>query len=160
MSSTPLAERNTDIIILLQILAGELISDMIHRDPQSRPPAKCIGNHPIFWTDQKILAFLQDVSDRVEKLQFNVEPLKSLEKNGNIVVLDDWNIHLDPIITEDLRKFRGYMGASVRDLLRALRNKVRLLFETFSLKIMRLGKDSFYDFVVVVQVLCCPLNVV
>lgn len=127
-----LAGRNTDIIILLQILAGELISDMIHRDPQSRPPAKCIGNHPIFWTDQKILAFLQDVSDRVEKLQFNVEPLKSLEKNGNIVVLDDWNIHLDPTITEDLRKFRGYMGASVRDLLRALRNKVRLLFETFS----------------------------
>nr|XP_013098827.1 unnamed protein product [Stomoxys calcitrans] len=105
------------------ILAGELISDMIHRDPQCRPPAKCIGNHPTFWTDKKILAFLQDVSDRVEKLQFNVEPLKSLEKNGTIVVLEDWNIHLDPIITEDLRKFRGYMGASVRDLLRALRNK-------------------------------------
>lgn len=97
---------------------------MIHRDPQCRPPAKCIGNHPLFWNDKKILAFLQDVSDRVEKLQFNVEPLKSLEKNGNIVVLEDWNLHLDPIITEDLRKFRGYMGASVRDLLRALRNKV------------------------------------
>ncbi|XP_075146915.1 serine/threonine-protein kinase/endoribonuclease Ire1 [Haematobia irritans] len=105
------------------ILAAELISDMIHRDPQCRPPAKCIGNHPIFWTDKKILSFLQDVSDRVEKLQFNVEPLKSLEKNGNIVVLEDWNLHLDPVITEDLRKFRGYMGASVRDLLRALRNK-------------------------------------
>ncbi|XP_061395116.1 serine/threonine-protein kinase/endoribonuclease IRE1-like [Musca vetustissima] len=105
------------------ILATELISDMIHRDPQCRPPAKCIGNHPLFWNDKKILAFLQDVSDRVEKLQFNVEPLKSLEKNGNIVVLEDWNLHLDPIITEDLRKFRGYMGASVRDLLRALRNK-------------------------------------
>lgn len=97
---------------------------MINKDPQCRPPARCIGNHPIFWNNQKILAFLQDVSDRVEKLQFNVEPLKSLEKNGSIVVLDDWNLHLDPLITEDLRKFRGYMGASVRDLLRALRNKV------------------------------------
>ncbi|KNC31642.1 hypothetical protein FF38_11092 [Lucilia cuprina] len=105
------------------ILAEQLISDMIHKDPQFRPPARCIGNHPIFWNNQKILAFLQDVSDRVEKLQFNVEPLKSLEKNGSIVVLEDWNLHLDPIITEDLRKFRGYMGASVRDLLRALRNK-------------------------------------
>lgn len=97
---------------------------MIHKDPQLRPPARCIGNHPIFWNDSKILAFLQDVSDRVEKQQFNVEPLKSLEKNGTLVVLEDWNEHLDPIITMDLRKYRGYMGASVRDLLRALRNKV------------------------------------
>lgn len=116
--------RTNYIFCYIKILAEQLISDMIHRDPQCRPPARCIGNHPIFWNNQKILAFLQDVSDRVEKLQFNVEPLKSLEKNGSIVVLEDWNLHLDPIITEDLRKFRGYMGASVRDLLRALRNKV------------------------------------
>lgn len=97
---------------------------MIQKDAQYRPSARYIGNHPIFWNNQKILAFLQDVSDRVEKLQFHIEPLKSLEKNGKIVVLDDWNLHMDPLITEDLRKYRGYMGASVRDLLRALRNKV------------------------------------
>ncbi|XP_037946227.1 serine/threonine-protein kinase/endoribonuclease IRE1 [Teleopsis dalmanni] len=105
------------------ILAEQLIADMIHNDAQCRPLARSIGNHPIFWNDQKILAFLQDVSDRVEKLQFHVEPLKSLEKNGRIVVHEDWNLHLDPLITDDLRKYRGYMGASVRDLLRALRNK-------------------------------------
>ncbi|KAH8273177.1 hypothetical protein KR018_010982 [Drosophila ironensis] len=105
------------------ILAEQLISDMIHKDPQSRPPARCISNHPLFWDEPKMLSFLQDVSDRVEKLQFHAEPLKSLEKNGRLVVLDDWNLHLDPLITEDLRKYRGYMGASVRDLLRALRNK-------------------------------------
>ncbi|XP_034663834.1 serine/threonine-protein kinase/endoribonuclease IRE1 [Drosophila subobscura] len=105
------------------VLAEQLISDMIHKDPQSRPPARCIGNHPLFWDEPKMLSFLQDVSDRVEKLQFHAEPLKSLEKNGRIVVLDDWNEHLDPMITDDLRKYRGYMGASVRDLLRALRNK-------------------------------------
>ncbi|XP_064552906.1 serine/threonine-protein kinase/endoribonuclease IRE1 [Drosophila montana] len=105
------------------VLAEQLISDMIHKDPQSRPPARCIGNHPLFWDEPKMLSFLQDVSDRVEKLQFHAEPLKSLEKNGRIVVLDDWNMHLDALITDDLRKYRGYMGASVRDLLRALRNK-------------------------------------
>ncbi|ALC47341.1 Ire1 [Drosophila busckii] len=105
------------------ILAEQLISDMIHKDPQSRPPARCIGNHPLFWDEPKMLSFLQDVSDRVEKLQFHAEPLKSLEKNGRIVVLEDWNMHLDALITDDLRKYRGYMGASVRDLLRALRNK-------------------------------------
>lgn len=31
---------------------------------------------------------------------------------------------MDPLITSDLRKYRGYQGNSVRDLLRALRNKV------------------------------------
>ncbi|XP_036324827.1 serine/threonine-protein kinase/endoribonuclease IRE1 [Rhagoletis pomonella] len=105
------------------ILAEQLIADMIHKDAQCRPLARCISAHPVFWNNQKILAFLQDVSDRVEKLQFHVEPLKSLEKNGRCIVRDDWNAHVDPLITEDLRKYRGYMGASVRDLLRALRNK-------------------------------------
>ncbi|XP_054726618.1 serine/threonine-protein kinase/endoribonuclease IRE1 [Anastrepha obliqua] len=105
------------------ILAEQLIADMIHNDAQCRPLARCISAHPVFWNNQKILAFLQDVSDRVEKLQFHVEPLKSLEKNGRYIVRNDWNAHVDPLITDDLRKYRGYMGASVRDLLRALRNK-------------------------------------
>uniref|UniRef100_A0A1B0BLV8 non-specific serine/threonine protein kinase n=1 Tax=Glossina palpalis gambiensis TaxID=67801 RepID=A0A1B0BLV8_9MUSC len=105
------------------ILAGQLIVDMIHKEPQSRPSANCIRNHPVFWNNQTILAFFQDVSDRVEKLQFDIEPLKSLERNGSFVVLGDWHLHLDSVITIDLRKYRGYMGASVRDLLRALRNK-------------------------------------
>lgn len=67
----------------------------------------------------------QDVSDRVEKLDYSVNPLKTLEKNGKIVVRDDWNLHLHESITADLRKYRGYHGNSVRDLLRALRNKVK-----------------------------------
>lgn len=97
---------------------------MIQQNPQRRPPAVSVINHPVFWNNQRILMFLQDVSDRVEKLQFDVEPLKSLERNGKIVVLNDWNLLLDPLLSEDLRKFRGYRGESVRDLLRALRNKV------------------------------------
>lgn len=43
-----------------------------------------------------------------------------------MVVRDDWNLHLHELITADLRKYRGYHGNSVRDLLRALRNKVFL----------------------------------
>lgn len=64
------------------------------------------------------------MSDRVEKLDYSVEPLKTLEKNGRFVVRQDWNLHLDDAISADLRKYRGYHGSSVRDLLRALRNKV------------------------------------
>uniref|UniRef100_A0A182YGP4 non-specific serine/threonine protein kinase n=1 Tax=Anopheles stephensi TaxID=30069 RepID=A0A182YGP4_ANOST len=105
------------------ILAEEIVSDMIQCDPGKRPTAKTIANHPLFWKNERILAFLQDVSDRVEKLEVMTEPLRSLEKNARFVVRDDWSRYLDAEITADLRKFRGYQGYSVRDLLRALRNK-------------------------------------
>lgn len=71
--------------------------------------------------------YLQDVSDRVEKLDYSVQPLKILEKNSKHITRDDWNLHLDESITSDLRKYRGYHGNSVRDLLRALRNKVNII---------------------------------
>lgn len=64
------------------------------------------------------------MSDRVEKIDYSVEPLKTLEKNSKLITRDDWNLHLDPSITSDLRKYRAYQGSSVRDLLRAFRNKV------------------------------------
>uniref|UniRef100_A0A182QMN2 non-specific serine/threonine protein kinase n=1 Tax=Anopheles farauti TaxID=69004 RepID=A0A182QMN2_9DIPT len=105
------------------ILAEEIVSDMIRADPGSRPSARTVTNHPLFWSNERVLAFLQDVSDRVEKLEVMTEPLRSLEKNARFVVRDDWSQYLDAEITADLRKFRGYQGYSVRDLLRALRNK-------------------------------------
>lgn len=80
-----------------------------------------------------MMSFLQDVSDRVEKLQFENDPLRTLEKNGLFVVKDDWIFHVDKMISEDIRKYRGYMGASVRDLLRAFRNKV-----SFCIKILEI----------------------
>ena len=63
---------------------------MIQNDAQRRPHANAINQHPVFWGEDKILGFLQDVSDRVEKLTFNVEPLSILEKNGRMVVRQDW----------------------------------------------------------------------
>lgn len=80
-------------------------------------------NQRVFFLNDVFRRF-QDVSDRVEKLDYSVNPLKTLEKNGKFVVRDDWNLHLHESITADLRKYRGYHGNSVRDLLRALRNKV------------------------------------
>ncbi|XP_055641091.1 serine/threonine-protein kinase/endoribonuclease IRE1 [Toxorhynchites rutilus septentrionalis] len=107
----------------LSTLAEELIADMISTDQSERPPAAAIRNHPLFWSNERILSFLQDVSDRVEKLDILVEPLRTLECNARFVVREDWSLHLDQGITNDLRKYRGYQGYSVRDLLRALRNK-------------------------------------
>lgn len=109
------------------ILAVELISDMICKDMSERPTAEAVLKHPLFWREEKILSFLQDISDRIEKLDIYTDPLRTLERNGKLIVRDDWSLHLDEGITEDLRKYRGYHSASVRDLLRALRNKVRML---------------------------------
>lgn len=105
------------------VLAQELIADMINHDSLKRPPTRAVLQHPFFWNQKKILAFLQDVSDRVEKLTFSTDPLKTLEKNGREIVRRSWHLHLDTEITADLRKYRGYMEESVRDLLRAVRNK-------------------------------------
>lgn len=97
---------------------------MLHKDPQRRPPAKAILSHPVFWEENRIMSFFQDVSDRIEKLQLEINPLNTLEKNSRLVVRDDWTLHVDKIISDDIRKYRGYKGTSVRDLLRAFRNKV------------------------------------
>lgn len=106
------------------ILAAQLIEEMIGKDPSKRPTAEAVLRHPMFWREEKILAFLQDVSDRVEKLDIYTDPLKTLERNSRFVVQDDWIYLLDDNIKEDLRKHRDYFSMSVRDLLRALRNKV------------------------------------
>lgn len=113
----------TDTATSIEILAAQLIADMIDGDHDKRPTAKAVVNHPVFWREEKILSFLQDVSDRVEKSDYATQPLKTLEKNAKLIVRGDWNLHLDATITADLRKYRGYQGESVRDLLRALRNK-------------------------------------
>lgn len=54
--------------------------------------------------------------------------LIELETDAARIVGNDWHARLDKIFIENLGKFRKYDGKSVQDLLRALRNKVRLLF--------------------------------
>lgn len=71
-----------------------------------------------------LLSSLKDVSDRVEKESLDSIIVMSLERGGVEVVRGDWKLHMHPVIAEDLRRFRDYKGRSVRDLLRALRNKV------------------------------------
>ena len=66
------------------------------------------------------------MSDRTEKEATDNYVMESLENGGNVVVQQDWRQHITKELQEDLRKFRTYKGHSVRDLLRAMRNKVRI----------------------------------
>ncbi|XP_011300602.1 serine/threonine-protein kinase/endoribonuclease IRE1 [Fopius arisanus] len=104
-------------------LALVLIRAMIDSDPTSRPPAVAVERFPFFWNSARILNFFQDISDRVEKDEPNSPALLSLEAGGSQVVYSDWRQRIDLEVANDLRKYRSYKGQSVRDLLRALRNK-------------------------------------
>lgn len=64
------------------------------------------------------------MSDRVEKEGGDSLVVMNLERGNLDVVRGDWRQHMHAVIAEDLRRFRDYKGWSVRDLLRALRNKV------------------------------------
>lgn len=104
-------------------LALLLIKAMICSNPAGRPPASAICNFPIFWNLAEILGFFQDISDRVEKDQSDSPALIALETSGECVTGGDWRLYIDLEVATDLRKYRSYQGVSVRDLLRALRNK-------------------------------------
>lgn len=104
-------------------LPSHLISSCLSPSPTRRPTATAILVHPFFWGTEKQLAFFGDVSDRVEK-EVDMSPvLRRLEKNGFTVVKKNWRDRICDALREDLRKFRTYKAHSVRDLLRAMRNK-------------------------------------
>lgn len=124
--------------LLALVTAHTLIEKMLSSDPLERPPARAILKHPIFWTSEKILAFFQDVSDRVEKDTTESAVLQSLERAAHDVVRGSWRIHLEEVVMQDLRRHRTYQGRSVRDLLRALRNKVFKLLNLISLCVIEM----------------------
>ncbi|CAD5114865.1 DgyrCDS3898 [Dimorphilus gyrociliatus] len=105
------------------VLATDIISQMISRDEKKRPSSAAVLKHPIFWSKKTQLDFFQDVSDRIEKESVHNIVVLILEDNCQKVVKDDWKQHLTADLQQDLRKFRTYQGKSIRDLLRAMRNK-------------------------------------
>lgn len=67
---------------------------MIDKNPNNRPNTKKILAHPIFWSKAKILQFLQDVSDRIEKLEPDDMIIIELEKRANVVLKNNWKTHI------------------------------------------------------------------
>ncbi|RXN06394.1 serine threonine- kinase endoribonuclease IRE1-like protein [Labeo rohita] len=105
------------------VIGRDLIERMINAEPEMRPSAASVLKHPFFWSPEKQLQFFQDVSDRIEKEPADSAIVARLESSGRFVVRTNWRMHISPPLQADLRKFRTYKGNSVRDLLRAMRNK-------------------------------------
>lgn len=106
-----------------QVVARSLVEAMLSQLPQARPSAPEVLAHPFFWSRAKQLQFFQDVSDWLEKEPEQAPLVTGLEAGGSEVVRGDWYKHISVPLQTDLRRFRTYQGTSVRDLLRAVRNK-------------------------------------
>lgn len=71
-----------------------LIEKMISSDPKKRPIANDILKNPVFWSKTKQLQFLQDISDRIEKLDAADVIIVSLERNSNATIKNNWKTHI------------------------------------------------------------------
>ncbi|XP_015419510.1 PREDICTED: serine/threonine-protein kinase/endoribonuclease IRE2 isoform X4 [Myotis davidii] len=106
-----------------KVAARSLVAAMLSPRPQARPSAQQVLAHPFFWSRAKQLQFFQDVSDWLEKESEQGPLVMALEAGGSAVVRGNWHKHITVPLQTDLRRFRSYKGTSVRDLLRAMRNK-------------------------------------
>ncbi|CAO1383327.1 unnamed protein product [Diamesa tonsa] len=109
------------------ILASNMIQQMVKPNPSDRPLAHSLLNHPYFWEPERILGFIIDISNRLEKrdaVANNVQ--RHLEEDSHGVIRGNWLEQLENVIVIELHRRRGYIGSRVDDLIRAIRNKVRL----------------------------------
>lgn len=64
-----------------------------------RPTAQEVLCHCLFWSNEKQLAFFQDVSDRIEKEHYTSPVVQALEVGATMVCKGDWRDN----ITEELQ---------------------------------------------------------
>ena len=123
---------NMEVLKTLSPDAFDLVASMIQRIPSDRPTARQICEHPYFWSADRRLAFLCDVSDRIESEgttvdgslpQLFVAKLLAIERRASEVVGTAWDLVLDEALVSNVQRFRTYDPSSVRDLLRLIRNK-------------------------------------
>jgi serine/threonine-protein kinase/endoribonuclease IRE1 len=125
---------NLQSLEALSLEAHDLIGAMLQRSPSARPTAKQISGHPFFWSSDRRLSLLCDLSDRIEQDAVNAgcsDPPDSsfaakllvVEKNALKVVGMAWDLFLDPDLIRNVQRFRTYDSSSARDLLRLIRNK-------------------------------------
>uniref|UniRef100_A0A673UQ98 Serine/threonine-protein kinase/endoribonuclease IRE2 n=1 Tax=Suricata suricatta TaxID=37032 RepID=A0A673UQ98_SURSU len=131
-----------------KVVARNLVEAMLSPLPQARPSAHQVLAHPFFWSRAKELQFFQDVSDWLEKEPEQGPLVMALEAGGPTVVRCNWHTHISVPLQTDLRRFRTYKGTSVRDLLRAMRNKKHHYRELPAEARQALGRipDSFVQY--------------
>ena len=107
--------------------ANNLVYAMIHSDPRLRPTMKAVLAHPFWWSFQKRIQFIMDLSHRMEKEDQVTDPtlLSFMELFGEMALnSSSWFTQIDEVVWNHSKKFRNYQTDSVKDLTRFIRNKV------------------------------------
>ncbi|GLT94540.1 hypothetical protein SLE2022_122760 [Rubroshorea leprosula] len=73
--------------------ALDLISHLLNHNPDLRPTAREILDHPLFWTYNKRLSFLRDASEHLLKLE-DPEFLNALENIAATTLVGKWDENL------------------------------------------------------------------
>ena len=112
------------------VLALNLIRSLVVKDANQRILVTEVLKHPYFWRSRKILDFITTVSNRVTGRDFDDQVKRKMkqrieEKSRQTTGGDFMNL-IDTAVKNDLNGTRNqsYDGNSVRQLLRAIRNKV------------------------------------
>ncbi|CAH9145290.1 unnamed protein product [Cuscuta epithymum] len=153
-------ERDTNIVndrkdlFLIENMpeATDLISQLLHPYPDSRPTAVEVLNHPFFWKPETRLSFLRDASDRLELEDRDSESeiLTAVESIKTVALGGSWDAKMDSAFINDIGRYRRYKFDSVRDLLRVIRNKLNH-YRELSMEIQGLlgqvpeGFDSYFS---------------
>ncbi|KAJ1472782.1 kinase-like domain-containing protein, partial [Baffinella frigidus] len=101
----------------------DIVLALVRRDAKQRPTAPEALEHPFFWSEDKALRFLLDCSDRVENEQATSVLVTAMEARAHNVFTGTWHSNLDECFIATLLERRKYTYTSMRDLLRAIRNK-------------------------------------
>ncbi|CAJ1930690.1 unnamed protein product [Sphenostylis stenocarpa] len=120
--------KNQKDLFLVEFIpeAEDLISCLLNPNPDLRPMATEVLQHPLFWSSEMRLSFFRDVSDRVEleDRESDSDLLKALESIAPLALGAKWDEKLDPDFITNIGRYRRYKFDSVRDLLRVMRNKL------------------------------------
>ncbi|CAM8985592.1 unnamed protein product [Rhodiola kirilowii] len=106
--------------------AVDLFSKLLNPNPELRPKASAVLDHPLFWSSEMRLSFLRDTSDRVEleDRESGSYLLEALEAISSEALGTKWDEKLEPTFISNIGRYRRYKYDSVRDLLRVMRNKL------------------------------------
>ena len=87
---------------------------MLHPEPKKRPTAAQLLMHIFFWTNDKKLKLIQEVSDKLEyQSQENTELIMKIETMGAKhqvlrACCNNWTSLLHQTLVQELQKWRKY----------------------------------------------------
>ncbi|XP_022769421.1 serine/threonine-protein kinase/endoribonuclease IRE1b-like [Durio zibethinus] len=105
--------------------AMDLFCHLLDPNPEMRPKAQEVLQHPFFWSSEMRLSFLQEASDHVEleDRKSESELLNALESIAAVALDGKWDEKMETAFINNIGQYRRYNFESVRDLLRVIRNK-------------------------------------